>query len=229
MIWRVGLFVRGSFPLPVSAVYAVAWALGVTGLYAALTPHRHGWRPDGGTAVAALTVTVDLLLLRAADDLRDLAYDRRHNPGRPLASGAVLPRDLVALFIVGAAALLLLNSGDATAALILGAQLAYTVVLVATELKLGWPPGDAVVLSVMLSSPVQVLLNYYLYEEFLRSTGNSPDWFALMVALLVVMLAASHHEFARKFVRSPRAGERTYVQVLGARGYTALTVGFAAA
>lgn len=228
MIRRLGLFVRGSYPLPLSALFAVAWAVGATGLYAAVDPRVHAWHPGRGTAVAAITVVVDLLLLRAADDLRDLPYDRRHNPGRPLARGAVLPRDLVVLLAAGTVALLLLNAGDRPAQLLLAAQFAYTAALVAAELRWGWPPGDAVVLSVLLSSPIQLLLNAYLYAVFLGDAGLRADRH-VVPAVAVVMLAATHHELARKLVRSPGAEERTYVHVFGVRATTVIAVLFAAA
>ncbi|MEU3464086.1 hypothetical protein ABZ721_29545 [Streptomyces sp. NPDC006733] len=229
MIRRVGLFVRGSYPLPLSAVFATAWALGVTGLFAALTPGAPAWRPDAGTAVAAVSVTLDLLLMRVADDLRDAAYDRLHHPDRALASGAVHARDLVVLFAAGSAVLLALNAGNGPAVLILTGQLLYTVGLVAAELRFGWPPGDAVVLSVLLSSPVQVLLNGYLYAVFLRSAGVPAHGPALLAGLAVVLLAAFHHEVARKVLRSPGAGARTYVQVFGLRATTVIAVAFAVA
>ncbi|MGW2544359.1 hypothetical protein ACWC5I_26625 [Kitasatospora sp. NPDC001574] len=228
VIRRLGLFVRGSFPLPLSVVFGALWAVGVTGLYAAVHPHAQHWRPGWGTVLAAVTVVVDLLLLRAADDLRDLPYDRRHNPGRPLARGAVLPRDLVVLLGVGAAVLLLLNTGNRPAQLLLAAQFGYLVLLVGAELRFGWPPGDAVVLSVLLSAPVQILLNLYLYAVFLGDTGLSADRHVLAV-LAVVMLAATHHELARKLVRAPGERERTYVHAFGVRATTALAVGFAVA
>ncbi|MER5349390.1 hypothetical protein ABT093_03520 [Kitasatospora sp. NPDC002551] len=231
---RLGAFVRGSFPLPLSLVFAAAWALGATGLFAAADGRVAHWRPGWGTAVAALTVLVDLLLLRAADDLRDLPYDRRHNPNRPLARGAVLPRDLYALAAAGAALLLLLNAGNRAALLLLAAQFAYTTVLIGAELRLGWPRGDAVVTGVLLSSPVQILLNLYLYAVFLHDTGvdtgpPGSEGRRALPLLVVIMLAATHHELARKIVRAPGPHERTYVRVFGLRTTVALAVGFAAA
>ncbi|MER7701526.1 hypothetical protein ABTX81_01300 [Kitasatospora sp. NPDC097605] len=231
---RLAAFVRGSFPLPLSLVFATAWALGATGLFAAADDRVAHWRPGWGTAAAALTVLVDLLLLRAADDLRDLPYDRRHNPGRPLARGAVLPRDLYALAAAGAALLLLLNAGDRSALLLLCAQFAYTVLLVGAELRFGRPRGDAVVTGVLLSSPVQILLNLYLYAVFLHDSGVGTGslWQEgrhALPLLAVIMLAATHHELARKIVRAPGPHERTYVRVFGLRATVALAAGFAAA
>ncbi|MFB8237039.1 hypothetical protein ACFC58_10875 [Kitasatospora purpeofusca] len=231
---RLGAFLRGSFPLPLSLVFAGAWAVGATGLFAAADARVGHWRPGWGTVGAVLTVLVDLLLMRAADDLRDLPYDRRHNPSRPLARGAVLPRDLYLLFGAGAAFLLLLNAGNRAALLLIAAQLVYTVLLVGAELRLGRPRGDAVVTGVLLSSPVQVLLNLYLYAVFLHDTGLDGDSLAragkhVLPLLAVIMLAATHHELVRKVVREPGEHERTYVRVFGLRTTVVLALGSAAA
>ncbi|MFE9428476.1 hypothetical protein ACFYNO_36645 [Kitasatospora sp. NPDC006697] len=231
---RLGAFVRGSFPLPLSLVFAAVWAVGATGLFAAADGRIAHWRPGWGTVPAAVTVLVDLLLLRAADDLRDLPYDRRHNPARPLARGAVLPRDLYVLAAAGAALLLLLNAGDRAALLLLAAQLAYTTLLVGAELRFGWPRGDAVATGVLLSSPVQILLNLYLYAVFLHDTGLDTGslWRAarhVVPLLLVIMFAATHHELARKIVREPGPHERSYVRVFGLRATVVLALVFAAA
>ncbi|WP_406096392.1 hypothetical protein [Kitasatospora purpeofusca] len=230
---RLGAFLRGSFPLPLSLVFAGVWAVGATGLFAAADARVGHWRPGWGTVGAALTVLVDLLVLRVADDLRDLPYDRRHNPTRPLARGAVLPRDLYVLSGAGAAFLLLLNAGNRAALLLIAAQLVYTTLLVGAELRLGWPRGDAVVTGVLLSSPVQVLLNLYLYAVFLHDTGLDGDSVAragkhVLPLLVVIMLAATHHELVRKVVREPGAHERTYVRVFGLRTTVALALGSAA-
>ncbi|MFJ8431371.1 hypothetical protein ACIQ9P_08720 [Kitasatospora sp. NPDC094019] len=231
---RLGAFLRGSFPLPLSLVFAGVWTVGATGLFAAADSRVGDWRPGWGTVGAALTVLVDLLLLRVADDLRDLPYDRRHNPSRPLARGAVLPRDLYLLAAAGAAFLLLLNAGNRAALLLIAAQLVYTTLLVGAELRLGWPRGDAVVSGVLLSSPVQVLLNLYLYTVFLHDTGLDGDPVGragrhVLPLLAVIMLAATHHELVRKVVREPGAHERTYVRVFGLRTTVALALGSAAA
>ncbi|MFC5662614.1 hypothetical protein ACFP3U_06405 [Kitasatospora misakiensis] len=231
---RLGAFLRGSFPLPLSLVFATVWAVGATGLFAAADARVEHWRPGWGTVGAVVTVLVDLLLLRAADDLRDLPYDRLHNPSRPLARGAVLPRDLYVLAGAGGAFLLLLNAGNPAALLLIAAQLAYTTLLVGAELVLGWPRGDAVVTGVLLSSPVQVLLNLYLYAVFLHDVGLDADSVGhaarhALPLLAVIMLAATHHELVRKIVREPGPHERTYVRVFGLRTTVALALGSAAA
>ncbi|MET8153724.1 hypothetical protein ACIBSW_09785 [Actinoplanes sp. NPDC049668] len=223
MTRRWARFVAGSYPPLPSLLFAVAWAYGVTGLFAAVDPRAAHWRPDAGTAVAALTLAVDLLLMRALDDIRDLDYDRRFNPGRPLAAGAVRTGDLFVLYAVGSALLLILNAGTPAAMAVLAAQLGYGVLVVAVHLRLRWPSGDDLLLSLLVSFPAQLLLHLYLYAGYLHGTGLAPDRDA-WIAIGIVVLASVHLELAKKITREPRPGERTYVDVFGLKGTTAVAL-----
>lgn len=224
---RVGRFVLGSYaPLP-SAVFAVLWAYGITGLFAAVDPSGSGWRPGAGTAVAAVTLFIDLLLMRALDDVRDLDYDRRFHPRRPLASGAVRVRDLVVLYGAGAVVLMALNAAWPWRAAVLLVQLGYAAAAVWAHQRWGRPPGDRLFTSLLVSLPAPVLLHVYLYAGHLHSAGHGPDAYGL-VAMTVAVLAAGHAEPAGKLTRAPRAGERTYVTTLGVTGTLALALAVAA-
>ena len=64
-------FLRGSYPLVPSVLFAVCWAYGVTGLFALTGPPAGPWRPGLGTAVAAVTIALDMLHMRIVDDIRD--------------------------------------------------------------------------------------------------------------------------------------------------------------
>ncbi|GAA1826986.1 hypothetical protein [Actinomadura chokoriensis] len=220
---RVGRFVLGSHaPLP-SAVFAVLWAYGVTGSFAAVDPSGSGWRPGAGTAVAAGTLFVGLLLMRALDDIRDLDYDRRFHPERPLASGAVRVRDLGVLYGVGAAVLLALNAMWPWRAAVLLVQLGYAAAAVRAYRRWGRPSGDRLFTSLLVSLPAPVLLHLYLYAGYLDSAGHGPDGYGL-VAIAVAVLAAGHVELAGKLTRVPQPGERTYVTTLGLTGASALAL-----
>ncbi len=223
MTRRWARFVAGSYPPLPSALFAVAWAYGVTGLFAVVDPRAAHWRPDAGTAVAALTLVVDLLLMRALDDIRDLDYDRRLNPDRPLASGAVRIRDLFTLYAVGSAGLLILNAGTPAALAILAAQLGYAVLVLTVYRQLRWPSGDNLVLSLLVSFPAQLLLHLYLYAGYLHTTKLVPDRSGL-IAIVVVVFASVHLELAKKITRAPRPGERTYVDVFGLAGTTTIAL-----
>ncbi|MER7547546.1 hypothetical protein ABTW95_31505 [Spirillospora sp. NPDC127506] len=217
---RIGRFVRGSHPPLPSAVFAAAWAYGVTGLFAAVDPAGSGWRPGGGTAVAAATLFLDLLLMRALDDIRDLDYDRRFNPGRPLASGAVHVRDLAVLYGAGAAAIAALNAPWPWRAGILLVQLLYAAAAVGVHRRWGRPPADRLFTGLLVSLPAPVLLHLYLYAGYLDACGHGPDGYGL-AAVAVAVSAAGHVELAGKITRAPRPGERTYVTTLGLAGTAA--------
>ncbi len=220
---RLARFVRGSHPPVPSLAFAVLWAYGVTGLFAALDPGAPPWRPGAGTAVAAATVFVDLMLMRALDDIRDLDYDRRFNPGRPLASGAVRTGDLAVLCVAGAAVLLLLNAARPWRAGILLAQLGYAAGAIAVHRRWGRPSADDLFRGLLVSLPAPVLLHLYLYAGYLDASGREPGVYGA-VAVAVAVLAAGHAEFAGKLTRRPRAGERTYVTTLGVKGTAALAL-----
>jgi 4-hydroxybenzoate polyprenyltransferase len=204
-------------------VFAAAWAYGVTGLFAALDPLVTRWRPGAGAAVAAVTVFADLLLMRALDDVRDLGYDRRFNPGRPLASGAVRVRDLGVLYAAGSLAVLALNAARPWQAAVLAVQLAYGAVVVAAHCRWGRPSGDRLLVNLLVSLPAPVLLHAYLYAGYLHAVGHDAGR-AGLVAVAVAVLAAGHAEVAKNFTRTPRPGERTYAAALGLRGSVALAL-----
>ncbi|GAA0555550.1 hypothetical protein [Actinomadura livida] len=220
---RLARFVRGSHPPVPSLAFAALWAYGVTGLFAALDPEPPAWRPGAGTAVAAATLFVDLLLMRALDDIRDLDYDRRFNPRRPLAAGAVRTRDLVVLYAAGTVVLLLLNAAWPWRAGILLVQLGYAAGAIAVHRGWGRPSADDLFRSLLVGLPAPLLLHLYLYAGYLDASGRHPDWSAA-VAIAVVVLAAGHAELAGKLTRAPSAGERTYVTTLGVSGTAAASL-----
>ncbi|WP_131742816.1 hypothetical protein [Actinomadura roseirufa] len=220
---RIGRFVRGAYPPLPSLLFAVAWAYGVTGLFAALDPAAEDWRPGAGTALAALSLLIDLLLMRALDDIRDLDYDRRFAPGRPLAAGVVRIGDLAVLYATGTAVLAALNAARPWPLALLLAQLGYAAAVVAVHHRWGRPPADRLWLSLLVSLPAPVLLHLYLYAGYLDAAGHGADRYGAL-AVAAVVLAAGHLELARKITRRPRPGERTYVRTLGVAGTTALAL-----
>ncbi|MEO3823799.1 hypothetical protein [Actinomadura sp. B10D3] len=220
---RIVRFVRGSHPPVPSLAVAVLLACGVGGLFAAVDPDAPGRRPGTGTAVAAVSLFVDLLLMRALDDIRDLDYDRRFHPGRPLAAGAVRAGDLAVLYGAGVVVLGLLNAAWPWRAGILLVQLGYAAGAIGVHLRWRRPSADKLFTSLLVSLPVPVLLHLYLYAGYLDEAGHGADRYGL-VAVAVVVLAAGHPELAGKITRAPRPGERTYVTTLGVEGTVALAL-----
>lgn len=202
---------------------AVAWTVGSSGA-AALTDSRvTGWAPDLGVLASAATMAVLLLVMRAMDDIRDLGYDREHNPARPLAAGAVSVRDLAVMIAAGTALVLVLNAWRWPVLCVLACLLGYAFLIVWVDQRFGWPSGDAMIVGLVVNLPIQLLTNAFLYAGLSYSLDLRPSWSGA-VGMLVATLAFLHVEFARKTTRAPRPGERTYVTVLGATGTAALAV-----
>ncbi|MFJ8589549.1 hypothetical protein ACIRD2_33500 [Streptomyces sp. NPDC093595] len=214
MITRWGRYISGSYPPLPSVLFAGAWAYGVAGLFATVQPADNPWRPDTRTALTAATLFITLLLTRAADDIRDVEYDRRLNPSRPLPRGDVSTRDLMGLCAAGSALALLLNINSQAALPILAAQHGYCLLVLAVHALWRWPSGDKLILSLLVSSPAQLLLHLYIYVTYLGSMSLKPHSQAL-TALVVVTLASAHLELAKKITRDPRPAERSYVHTFG--------------
>jgi hypothetical protein len=217
------VYVAGSYPLKAYLPLALAWTVG-SAAAGALADHRIGrWTPDAGTVVSALTMVVGLLLMRALDDIRDHEYDRRLNPDRPLARGAVSARDLRVMIAVGAVLVLALNAWRWPVLCVVAGQLGYACLVIWVDRRWGWPAERATVTAFFVNLPVQLLINAFLYAGVLYSAGLAPSWPGT-VGIAVATLAFLHLEFARKTTRRPRPGETTYVTVLGTAGTAALAV-----
>lgn len=226
MIRRWGRYAAAAYRPSVQLPYTVSWAIGLTALFACLHPALRVWRPDGELLLTAVTLVVTMLLIRALDDIRDADYDRRVNPGRPLPSGMVRERDLVVLVAAGSAALLALNAGRGPALVVLAVQMAYTTLIVTLERRRGWPSRDQLVMQLVVNLPILSMLSLYVYVGFLRSEHLRPDAMGLL-AIVAVTVGALCVELGRKATRAPRAGERTYVTVLGPSGTSFAALGAA--
>jgi hypothetical protein len=216
-------YVRDSYPPVVSAAGAAALAAGGLALFASLAV-------TGATGVAlssvlrgSATIFLDLLLIRAVDDIRDADYDRRMNPERPLASGAVTERQLLALVLACAGGMVLLNAAVPAALAVLVGQLAYIAVLLGARAAWKWPADDRLVLGLVISAPAQLLLYLYLFELY-RDAAPAAMLGGAAWVWVILLLFALHIEFAKKLVRRPCPGERTYVRSVGAPVATAVTI-----
>jgi hypothetical protein len=201
----------------------VTWTLGGTAACALTDPRLSRWLPDAGLVITCLSLIVDLLLMRAIDDIRDLDYDREHNPARPLARGDVGHRDLAVLLAAGTVFILAINAWRWPVMCAFAGQLGYAFAVLWADRRLHWPPGDAQVAGFLVGFPAQLMINACLYSTVLVSAGLTPSWRGV-AGIAVPALAFAHLEFARKTTRRPRPGERTYVTVLGANGTAALAV-----
>jgi len=217
---RLASFVAVRFAPPVYVSYGVLWAPSLEAAVSALG--GTAWRPSWGSALRAVSLVFALLFMRMLDEQKDLAYDRRHNPGRPLVTGAVTAGELraamVALAVVGTAA----NGVVSTAsALVYLAALGYGLLLAAVE-RASPRLAESLIPNLFVVYPVQVLVSVYLVV----SVGARVSW-GLVAVLVAYAGAFLHFEFARKTSRRSRKGERLYSELLGPGGSAAVAVGCA--
>jgi 4-hydroxybenzoate polyprenyltransferase len=220
VITRLGRYVAGSFPPVFYVPYALSWSLGASALFVLGDPRQQRWRPGGGTVVTVLGFVLVLLLMRAIDDIRDLDYDRSHNPHRPLAAGAVRTSDLMTMIIACAIVVIALNAGRGNVVVAAAVPLVYAIVLLGVDLRWHWPPGDNLALNGLVGLPVQILLNLYLYAGVLHDSGLAASRYAVL-PVLTAIATFLHLEYARKLTREPASGERSYVTVYGVNGTAA--------
>jgi hypothetical protein len=228
VIRRWGRYALLAYPLRIQLPFTVAWAAGLTALFASVTGAVDRWHPGPGLAITTVTLVVDMLLMRALDDIRDQDYDRAHHPERPLPAGVVRERDLVTLAAVGAAVLLLLNAARGVVALALLVQFGYTAAVIAADRLAGWPDGEQLALHLAVNLPIQTLISLYVYAGFLRAEHGHPTAPGLL-AVLSATLGGLCLELGRKATRTPRPGERTYVTALGPSGTSLTALGCAVA
>lgn len=220
---RLKRYVVASYP-PLTFVSVMAWAYGENALFAAYDSRVPHWRPGIGTLITAVTVAINMLIMRAADDIRDIDYDRRHNPGRPLAAGTVKTRDVVIISAIGVIFILVLNTGDVPAQVILLVQFIYAAAAMAAHYRWRRPTGDNLLTGLAVSIPVPLMVQIYMYARYLDERNLSATSSGALV-ILTVTLARLHTEIARKIILRPSSSERTYVHNFGFAGAVAVALG----
>ncbi|WP_158716871.1 UbiA family prenyltransferase [Streptomyces rimosus] len=223
---RLGRFVLRMFRPQIYVTYGVLWTVTLEGTAGEITKTAAPWTPTWATAVRAVSVVLALLFVRMADEQKDLDYDRRHNPDRPLVTGAITVAELRGAMVLITVLVVALNAlVSALSVLLILLGLAYTLFLAALERR--FPRlGENLVAGLLVSYPVQLLLSVYLYVSLLTGGDIDADWRAVPL-LAMFACAFLQFEFARKteWRQDPQA--RLYSQVFGPRGSAAISLALA--
>jgi hypothetical protein len=160
-----------------------------------------------------------LLYLRAIDEIKDLDYDRRHNPERPLVRGDVGTREVWCFAALIASAVMVMNAFlSARLACFLAGDMAYGIGLLLLE---RYSPGFrlSILLNLALTFPVSAALNVYAYL-YLLEQGSAPDLQFVWPLFAAYMAAFLHFEFGRKlkWAHLTASDENGYANVLGTEG-----------
>ena len=218
-------FILTRYPPVLAIVYVLALGVGGIGLFTVLAGERIPASAMPMLGIVAVTLFADLLIMRVLDDIRDSDYDRIANPQRPVASGAVAHRDLSTLCALCLTVIVVANLFFPSGLFVLVLQFLYTGALMAVGRRFPATRGDNLVLNLLVSLPVQLLLYVYLLAASAKIGADAPTAVVGGLGILILTLCAGQVEFGKKLVRRPAPGERSYVNSIGYRATSLLTIG----
>ncbi len=225
---RIGAFLVERC-LPVYPVYLALWVVAVESITVIVGESPDPWRPSWGTATKALALMAAGAFMRMVDDQKDLDYDMRHHPTRPLVQGRITTSELrVAMVPAAAAALALAAAVSPWALALLAAALVYSLVLWWLETKVDVLRDNAIV-NLAAVCPAQFLATGFSMTGY-PGVGEAP-WWRLAAVPLVFTSALLHVEFARKITRVAGAGgvvsdRHSYSQLVGVTASAMIACGF---
>ncbi len=170
--------------------------------------------------VGTYTVFAFLLWLRIADDLKDFETDKRLFPDRPLPSGRVFKKDIVAVCIVVELAAVVLN------VLFMNNFLFFCILYGYGYLMSKWffhkkQIQPSLVLALVTHNPVQMFVNIYIISFTVIKYDLKPVSLYTVMALWTLYFPALIWEVSRK-IRAPKDENdyTTYSKLFGYRKST---------
>jgi hypothetical protein len=218
-------FVLTRYPPVPSTVYALAFGTGGIGLFAALTGDHITASAIPLLGIVTVTLWADLLIMRVIDDIRDQDYDRVADPQRPVASGAIQPRDLSTLTAACVTTIVAANLFVHAGMVVIVGQLLYAAAVLAIGQRFPATRGDNLVLNLLIGFPLQLLLYVYLFVAFIEIQHEIPHTHVCALGILILALCAGQFEFGKKLARRPAVGERSYTNSIGYLTTLLLTIG----
>jgi 4-hydroxybenzoate polyprenyltransferase len=221
---RLLVFVQETHPPLTYTLVAVTWSVSLI----ALLEWAHGsvqFTLEAG--LLAIVFFLMLLYLRAVDEVKDLNYDRRYNPSRPLVRGAITSTEIkwlaAGVSVVIIAISLRLGANLVCLAIL---QMAYAIALWVLERR-SRLFRESILLNLWVTFPVSATLNLYVVI-YLAERGlipPLPDVIAIVAAHMSIFL---HLEFGRKLKKPAFSapGENGYARVLGVYGAMSVCVFF---
>lgn len=207
---RLMRFAIEAHPPAIYLPLSLLWSLSMVSMLSAGRQFR------ATDLLVSLVFFLVLLFLRAVDEVKDLEYDRIHNPGRPLVRGAVSRNDIWC--VAGLAAAMAIGVSwliSGSLALFVSVNLAYGLGLLALERWSG-VFRNSVILNLLVTFPVSAALNVYVYL-YLRELASVPTPALAGLVIAAHVAAFLHLEFGRK-LRWPHLeppGGNGYARALG--------------
>jgi len=222
-------FVKDVYAPGLHFAFAAAWFLALEGTLR-VVERRAAWSFDLATVGAIATLFLVLFFLRGVDELKDLEYDRVHNPDRPLVRGAVTKGQLAA-WLGGTALIVFAINAPISGWLvaIVAADMLWSLALIALERR-STKVRDGILLNLLVTYPVNIALSVYGYVFVLTRSGGAPTARGGLV-ILAFAFAFLNYEILRKTVWPHLAdrSERLYSHALGGVGAISVAFGCASA
>jgi 4-hydroxybenzoate polyprenyltransferase len=225
----MGRFCTMVYAPGLHVAYAAFWLLALEGALVLTHPEIDTWKLDLRLLGAIASNFLVLFFLRVVDELKDYEYDKVHNPERPLVTGLVSRRELVAALALTAVVVLVLNAALAWVLVVIAAaDMVYALALIALERR-SPRVRDGMFLNLAVTYPVNIALSIYIYAFFLERYGVTEVTVEHLLVLAAFTVAFLHYEVGRKtaWPQFAPAGERLYSQVLGGWGAGMLAAGCA--
>jgi hypothetical protein len=218
---RLNAFMGIIYEPKLHFAFAALWFLSLQGNMVLQAGKGQGlvtqpWVFSLASIIGVITLFLVMFYLRAVDEVKDLEYDRKYNPERPLVSGAVTMTDIRRYCLIGFLLIPAINlSLSPWLALFIIADMSYGLLLLKLE---QWVPlmERSMMFNLLLTYPVSIALSVY--------TLLLTDWVlgikiqsSSILIIGIYILAFLNFEIVRKNLWPVMAekGERFYSHELG--------------
>jgi len=215
---RLSGFIKGSFPIWPHFSYAAALFLALEGGFLAISGRGNSWKFNIPMLAGIATLFIATFYLRCLDEVKDLDYDQKYNPDRPLVNGTVSTGDV---YIYAAFTFIMIAAINSfTTSVILGIiifQMIYAAFLIKLE-KNAPSIAENMLFNLIITHPVNILLAVYVLLFTLNH--SSLEFEINHVALIIAnIFAFLHFEFTRKIAwpEFEIKGEKLYTRIIGTK------------
>ena len=177
-------------------LFAGLWFLSLQGLFVLLSTAAV-WHWSLSTVGSILTLFGVLFVLRAIDEVKDLEYDKKYNPDRPLVSGVVSATDIRSYVLFGTLIVATANSFIALPlSLFIAVNVGYGLLLMWLEKTM--PLMDkSMFFNLIITYPVSIALSFYTLLQTQHSQHTTIST-GMLLAIGCYVLAFLHFEIIRK-------------------------------
>jgi hypothetical protein len=215
-VGRLNAFMEIIYEPKLHFAFAVFWFLSLQGHIVLQAGEGLPWTFSLASLIGVVTLFLVMFFLRAVDEVKDLEYDKKYNPERPLVMGAVTMTDIRRYWLLAFLVIPAINIGlDHWLALFIVADMLYGLLLLKLEQWISLM-GRSMVFNLLLTYPVSIALSVYTLLLTDWILGVKVQSISLVI-IGIYILAFLNFEIVRKNLWSSMAeeGEKFYSHDLG--------------